>query len=246
MIIVANWKAYVDSVAKAKTLVTSAKKLASKGNVEIVIAPPAPYLSLFADKKGKPAIAAQNISDSAGGASTGEVTAPLLHNLGVSYAIIGHSERRAMGESNERIASKVMQALSNGITPIVCIGENERDADAMYLHFLRTQISSIFAPLSQKDRARVVLAYEPLWAIGKSAAESITPNDLYEMILYIRKVLAEYFTGKNADKVQILYGGSVEPGNIRALAEGDQINGFLVGHASVDASTFAALVKAVS
>ncbi len=246
MLIVANWKAYVESVSKAKALVVSAKKLGIKKGVEIIIAPPAPYLGLLVQKRSTIAFASQDISDSTGGASTGEITAALLHDLGVSYTIIGHSERRAMGEQDARISSKVQRALAQGLIPIVCIGEHERDSEATYLQFLRAQVSSIFSPLELQERRRVILAYEPLWAIGKSAAESITPHDLHEMVLYIRKVVSDFLPGAAADKIPVLYGGSVEPANIRLLASGSQVDGFLVGHASVEVATFSALVKAIS
>lgn len=247
MLIVANWKAYVENVKKAKALIAAAKRLAAKSEHQIVLAPPAPYLGMFANpKKEKVAYAAQDISDSTGGAATGETTAALLAELGVQYAILGHSERRAMGETDALITSKVQHALAHGLTPIVCVGERERDGEAAYLGFLRSQIANVFAPLSPKERMRIVLAYEPIWAIGKSAAESITPHDLQEMMLYIRKVLADFFPGRGAQNVPILYGGSVEPGNIRALAGGGQADGFLIGHASVEVPSFSALVKALA
>jgi triosephosphate isomerase len=250
MLIVANWKAYVESTAKAKALVAGAKRLVvagGKNGHEIVLAPPAPYLGLFSiGNKSKVAYAAQDISDSTGGAATGETTAALLVSIGVKYAIIGHSERRAAGETDERVASKVRHALAHGLTPIVCVGERERDAEAHYLQFLRAQIAAIFSPLSQKERMEVVIAYEPIWAIGKSAAEAITPADLQEMALYIQKVLAEYLPGKGAERVRVLYGGSVEPANARVLAGGTDIAGFLIGHASVDVASFSGIVRAVS
>lgn len=253
MMLVANWKAYVTQPTLAKALVASARRLASKnkekGACSIVLAPPAPFLGMLMRADGKKdaiAFAAQNISDSTGGAATGETTAALLSELGVSYAILGHSERRAMGESDELVASKVQHALAQALIPIVCIGERERDPSAEYLHFLRTQIAAVFEPLSQKERMRIILAYEPIWAIGKSAAESITPNDLHEMVLYVRKVLAEYLPGRAAQSVAILYGGSVEPGNIRDLAAGSEVQGFLIGHASVDVASFTELVKELS
>ncbi len=250
MIIVANWKAYVEQPAKAKALVTAAKKAAVKYSVQIVLAPPAPLLGLFAlDKRGKKetvSFAAQDISDSTGGAATGEVTAALLEGMNVSHVILGHSERRAKGETNEIVFSKIQHALAHNLIPIVCIGEKERDSEASYLQFIRIQIDSIFKPLTPKERMRIVLAYEPIWAIGKSAAESISAHDLTEMALYLRKVLAEYFPGRAAANVPILYGGSVEPGNIRSLAGGGQVSGFLIGHATVEPQTFTALIKAVS
>ncbi|MEO6536501.1 MAG: triose-phosphate isomerase [Candidatus Paceibacterota bacterium] len=247
MIIAANWKAYVESAAKGKALFASAKRAALKPGVEIILAPPAPLLGLLvADNKSKVVFASQDISDTTGGATTGETTAALLSGMGVQYAILGHSERRVMGETDEVVASKVRHALAQGLIPIVCIGERERDADAHYLLGLRTQIAAIYEPLSPKERMRVVIAYEPIWAIGKDASEALAPHDLQEMVLYIRKVLGNYLPGRASEATKILYGGSVEPGNARELAGGTDISGFLVGHASVDVTTFTALIKAVS
>ncbi len=125
--------------------------------------------------KSKAALAAQDLSLSTGGAATGEVTANMLAGFGVAYAILGHSERRTNGETDEMVLEKVRHALAQGITPILCVGERERDADAQYLTFVRRQLSAIFKELSPKERLMVVVAYEPIWAIGKSAAEAITP-----------------------------------------------------------------------
>ncbi|HYE22960.1 MAG TPA: triose-phosphate isomerase family protein [Candidatus Paceibacterota bacterium] len=245
MIIVANWKAYVDTTEKAKKLFTSAKRLTQYA--DIVLAMPHPYIGMCGGSaKSKVALAAQDVSISTGGADTGEVTAGTLASLGVSYAIVGHSERRAKGETDEMVLEKVKRALAHNITPILCVGEQERDPDAKYLNTVRAQLSAVFSQLSQKERLAVVVAYEPIWAIGKTAAESIQPVDLEEMVLYIRKVLGEYLPGKSPLKVRVIYGGSAEPGNARALAGGSGIDGFLVGHASVDVPTFSALVRAVS
>ena len=245
MLIVGNWKAYVDTKDKAKRLVASAKRLTQYA--DIAIAMPYPYLGLFSgDSKSKLSFAAQDVSTSTGGASTGEVTASMLASLGVTYVIVGHSERRAAGETDEMILEKVKRALAQNITPILCIGESERDENAAYLGHVRAQIAAIVAPLTQKERLSIVIAYEPIWAIGKTANESIQPVDLQEMVLYIRKVLGDYLPGKSAQKVRVIYGGSVEPSNIRALAGGSGVDGFLPGHASADVQTFAALVKAVA
>jgi len=249
MIIAANWKAYVESAATAKALAAAARRLAGKGENTIILAPPAPYLGLLASGKGKEAafaLAAQDVSDSTGGAATGETTAALLADLGVAYAIIGHSERRAMGETNELVASKVRHALAHSLTPIVCIGERERDAEASYLQFLRAELAAVFEPLSHGERTRIVLAYEPIWAIGKSAADSIHPSDLQEMVLYMQKVLADYLPGQGAAAIPILYGGSVEAENIVSLATDTGVQGFLIGHASASVASFSALVKALA
>ena len=245
MLIVANWKAYVDTKEKAKKLFATAKRLS--GKVDIVLAMPYPYIGMCAGgPKTKVALAAQDVSISTGGATTGEVTAGLLAELGARYVIIGHSERRAMGETDELIFEKVQRALAHNLIPILCVGERERDMDAQYLSGIRAQLAAVFSHLSQKERLSMIVAYEPIWAIGKTAADSIQSVELEEMILYIRKVLSDYLPGKSAQKVPILYGGSIEPSNARALAGGSGVDGILVGHASVDAPTFTALVKAVS
>ena len=166
--------------------------------------------------------------------------------MGASYAIIGHSERRALGDTEAIVAKKVQHAVAHDLIPIICVGEHERDPKALYLGALREQIVSALTPLSPKERMNVIIAYEPIWAIGKTGAEAVAPHDLEEMTLYIRKVLSELLPGRVSSRIKVLYGGSVEPINIRALAGGSRIDGFLVGHASVDLELFRALVKALA
>lgn len=247
MLIVANWKAYVENLEVAEKLVAVSKRLARATRGTIVLAPPAPLLGLFAPKnKTRVAFAAQDVSRTTGGAKTGEVTAQTYAAAGAAYAIIGHSERRAAGDTAAIVAEKLMRALAAGLTPILCVGEQERDRDGRYLGFVREEITTALVPLTHKERARVVIAYEPLWAIGKTADAAIGPDDLAEMTLYIRKVLAELLSGKQAAHTLVLYGGSVEPENVRNLARTSHVNGFLIGHASVEAPVFSALVKELS
>lgn len=247
MLIVSNWKAYIEAPDKARALLTRAKALARGTRTKIVLAPPAPFLGMLAaTKRSNVGFAAQDISIAISGAHTGESTASTLRAAGASYAIIGHSERRAAGETLELVAQKMNRAQAQGLTPILCVGEQERDEEGKYLAFIREEIASALLALPVKERSGLVLAYEPVWAIGKSAAHAIAPLDLSEMVLYIRKVLAELLPGKSGARIPILYGGSVEPENARALAAASGIDGFLVGHASVDPATFSALVKSVS
>lgn len=243
MLIVANWKAYVEDIEKAKRLFALSKKLARGANT-IVLAPPAPFLGALALKNTSAvAFAAQDVSATTGGATTGETTAQMYASLGASHAIIGHSERRAAGDTSEIISHKISHALACGLIPILCIGEHERDREGRYLSFVREEITTAFAPLTPKERTKVVIAYEPLWAIGKTAEHAIRQNDLTEMVLYIRKVLSELLPGRNASRALVLYGGSVEPENARGLAGATRVDGFLVGHASADERSFAELVK---
>lgn len=247
MIIVANWKAYVEDLARAKTLLTLSKRLVRDRSLTLVLAPPAPLLGALAASHGTDiALAAQDVSATTGGAKTGESTAQTFATVGATYAIIGHSERRAAGDSNAVITEKMSHALAHGLIPILCVGESERDSAGEYLVHIREEITSALTNLTPKERKSVIVAYEPLWAIGKDASFAIRPDDLAEMVLYVRKVLAEQLPGKTALDALVLYGGSVAVENACALAESTGINGFLVGHASVDAEQFSALVNELS
>jgi triosephosphate isomerase (TIM) len=244
MLIVANWKAYVEDSEKAKKLFAVAKRLAKGGHHKIVLAPPAPLLGALAVRNTSPvAFAAQDVSATTGGAKTGEATSQAYRGAGASYAIIGHSERRAAGDTDALIAEKIAHALAHGLTPTLCVGESERDAEGRYLNLIREQITRALTPLTPKERAKVIVAYEPIWAIGKDAAHAIGPNDLAEMVLYIRKVVAELLPGKSSRRSLVLYGGSVEVGNVRDLAASSGVDGFLIGRASVDPAVFAPLVQ---
>ena len=244
MLIVANWKAYVEELAKAKKLFALAKRLASAAKVRIVLAPPAPLLgALAARNRSSIAFAAQDVSRTTGGAETGEITAQAYAAAGATYAIIGHSERRSAGDTDPIVAEKLAHALAHGLIPILCVGETEHDGEGRYLALVREELTAALSPLSPKERTQVIIAYEPLWAIGKTADAAIGLNGLTEMILYIRKVLAELLPGKSAARAHVLYGGSVEPDNIRALAVSSSVDGFLIGHASVDLHLFSLLVK---
>mgnify|MGYP001596106856 CR=1 FL=1 len=242
MLIVSNWKAYVESTTKSKALYAIAKKGASGRKHTLVLLVPAPYLGLLAAPKQQVLLGAQDISVTLGGATTGEVTAGLVAELGAQFVLVGHSERRAMGEQDETILEKTKHALAHGLTPILCVGERERDLDAKYLKEVRTQLASVFSSLTKKECAQMIVAYEPLWAIGKTALDAITPEDLREMVLYIRKVLTDYLPGR----VRVLYGGSTEAENVSMLAQGSEIDGFLIGHASADQVSYAALLKALA
>ncbi len=249
MFIAANWKAYVETAEQAKKLFAVSKRLATRfeGQHEILLAPPAPFLGMLAhSNRSSVLFSAQDVSAGVSGAHTGQYTAAMVRSAGATYAIIGHSELRASDDTNDIVMQKMQHSIGQDLTPILCVGEHSRDESAQYLSFVREEILSALTPLSNKDRTRVVLAYEPIWAIGKTAEESITPTDLTEMILYLRKVLSDILPGTASKRARILYGGSVEPDNARVLASGTGIDGFLIGHAATQPETFQALVRALT
>lgn len=247
MLLVANWKAYVEDAAKARSLFALSKRLVRGAKTVVVLAPPAPFLGLLAAKNTSPVLfAAQDVSATTGGARTGESTAQAFVAAGATYAIVGHSERRAAGDTDAVVAEKLAHALAHGLTPILCIGEQQRDPEGKYLSLIREQLTQALAPLTLKERKQVIIAYEPVWAINKTAALAIAPQDLAEMVLYIRKVLSEMLEGKSATRALVLYGGSAEPGNARTLAAASSVDGFLIGHASVNPQSFTQIVKELS
>ena len=204
MLIAGNWKAYVEDAGKAKKLAAAAKKLAASGEHQIVVAPAAPHLGMLAlGNRSKLAFAAQDVSATTGGAHTGEISAQTLQGAGIAYAIVGHSERRAMGETDAVIAEKLQHALAHALTPILCVGETARDDGAEYLAVIRRQVATAFQPLSPKERLQVIVAYEPVWAIGKTAADAITSADLGEMVdtLYVRAALGALGLARKAGSV---------------------------------------------
>lgn len=247
MLLIGNWKAYLDSPEKVKKVAATAKRIAASSKTELAVAPATPHLALLGlDKRSRLKLAAQDVSEATGQALTGEVTAATLFGLGVSYVIVGHSERRALGETDAVIAEKVKRVLAQGMIPVLCVGERERDEEAQYLKEIREQLTAAMKDLNQKERLQVVIAYEPVWAIGKSGLEAARPQDLEEMVLYLRKLLSDLLPGKANQKVRILYGGSVDATNARSLVAGTGIDGLLVGRASTDSKMLADLVKAIS
>jgi triosephosphate isomerase (TIM) len=246
-ILVANWKNHPSSRQEASTLLKEfSKKSDLYKKLTFLIAPPLPYLDLCFSKSGKlfrPA--SQDFPLLGKGSYTGEVTSDILKSFGTRAAIVGHSERRAMGEKDETVALKVRAALRAGVTPIVCVGESKRDHEGEYFEFLRTQIKNSLSGLNKNNAAQIILAYEPVWAIGKSANEALKPSDLEEALIFIRKVLTDLFGRATAEKIHILYGGSVEPRNAEALAEVSGVRGFLVGHVSLTPKNFHSIAQAL-
>lgn len=247
-LVVANWKMNPPTLSEARSLFSAVKDFSrTLKNTAIVACPPFVYLDTLKASYGgkKISFGAQTVFGEKTGPYTGEVSADMVKSVGGSYVIIGHSERRAMGENDKTVRVRLEKAIEAGLTPIVCIGESTRDDEGEYLSLLRSQLNSLFYSLSRDWLKRVVIAYEPIWAIGKTGNGAVTPHALHEMSIFIRKVLAEMFDKRTAIEQNILYGGSVKKENTAALIDATQINGFLVGSASLDAEEFISIVSAV-
>jgi len=247
-LVVANWKMNPRSVAEAKKLFNAVKKNQSGSRgVSLVICPPTIYLSELKklSSANKISFGVQNISAQKEGAFTGEMSASMARSAGASFAIIGHSERRKAGETDMDVSLKIKAALAEKMTPIVCVGEQMRDESGSYLSFLSSQLKESLASVSKKDLEDIIIAYEPVWAIGEKSQGAMSPADVYETILFLRKVLADMFSKKEAMEATFLYGGSVDERNASAIIKEGGVSGHLVGRASLDPIKFIKIVKAV-
>lgn len=248
-LVVANWKMNPETAEEAKKIFNASRTSAkSFRNTDVVICPPFVYLAALSklDHPKNLYLGVQNIAAENKGAFTGEVSGVMVKNLGADFVIIGHSERRALGETNEIIKKKLQIAFDARLTPILCIGEKVRDKEGAYLEFIKNQIKECLAGLQKKNLVGLIIAYEPIWAIGKSYREAMSPTDVHEMTLFIKKIAGEVFGKDIADSFKILYGGSVEAGNDDMVMEHGNVDGFLVGHASLNPVQFSAILKAVA
>ena len=243
-IIAGNWKMF-KTTGEAAAFVQDVKGKAEVAGVESVICAPFTALPTLVEavKGTSIKVGAQNVHFEDNGAFTGEISGVMLKDLGVDYVIIGHSERRAyFAETDEIVNKKVHAAFKHGLTPIVCVGEKleEREADQTK-DVCRVQTEAAFAGLNAQQAADVVVAYEPIWAIG--TGKSSTADDANEVIGYIRSVIVGKFGADVAAKVRIQYGGSVKPANVAEYMGQPEIDGALVGGASLEPASYIQLVE---
>jgi len=241
--IAANWKMH-KTVAEAGQFVDALLPRIAATQSDVVICPPFTALSAVVERRYGTAVkvAAQNMHEEGSGAFTGEVSASMLVELDVEAVVLGHSERRQLfSETDDALARKVPAALAAGLEPILCVGETEDARDAEQTNaVLERQLQADLVGVGDTQVSEVVVAYEPIWAIG--TGRTATPEQAQETIAFIRDFLRE--RGAEADTVRILYGGSVKPGNAAELLGQPDIDGALVGGASLDAAEFAEIVAA--
>jgi triosephosphate isomerase (TIM) len=251
-IVAGNWKMNLDRAKATELAQAVASRAKDAGSVELVLCPPSTYLTTVGTALGLTsgtsasgvAVGAQNMHDKASGAFTGEIAPPMLVDLGCRFVILGHSERRTLfGETDATVNTKTKAALAAGLTPIVCVGETleEREGNRTQA-VVTTQINGSLAGLSPADIEKIVVAYEPVWAIG--TGKVATPQQAQEVHALIRGLLAALASPAVAAKVRIQYGGSVKPDNAADLAAQPDIDGALVGGASLKADDFLGIAKA--
>lgn len=245
-LIVGNWKMNKTASEAAAFIRDLRERLPESPNIDVVLAPPFTALESARIALGPSSwisLGAQNLHWEQQGAFTGEVSAPMLRDLGCRYVIVGHSERRTLfGEQNETIQKKVRTALAQGLFPILCVGESLAEREAGNTEsVVTTQLNSSLAGLTQQDLATVTIAYEPVWAIGTGRAA--TAEQAVTMHRSIRLFVETAWNSKTAAAIRILYGGSVTPQNAEALLASDTIDGALVGGACLNPDSFATIVR---
>jgi triosephosphate isomerase len=240
-IFVGNWKMNALTVPEVEARIRKLAQNLKNSKSTVVICPPFPYLGAFKKKPAQVALGAQDIFFEEKGSFTGQVSAEILKLLNVSHVIIGHSERRQLGESDETVNKKVLIALKSKITPIICIGETTRDEEGNYLALIKEQIEKALVGVSKNELSKIIIAYEPVWAIGATAA--MAPRDVHEMTIYIKKMLTDLYKVKTRVSIPILYGGAVDPLNARALLADGEADGFLVGRQSLDPKNFLEIIR---
>ena len=240
-IVAGNWKMNLNKL-DAVELFKSLESNIYPTDVEVIIAPPSIYLDSFSNASNLK-IASQDVSQNSNGAFTGEFSSEMLFSINLRFAIVGHSERRVFhNESDEMIFNKVKSLINSGLTPIFCCGESLDDRNnGIQFDVVNSQLSNILNNLSSSVFEKIIIAYEPVWAIGTGLTAE--PSDAQAMHSYIRNTIANKFTTKTSEQISILYGGSCKPANSKELFSMKDIDGGLIGGASLDSNSFLAIVN---
>lgn len=241
-IVIGNWKENPTSKKEAEKIFKQISKGKWKG-VEVVACPPSIYIEALRKISKRIILGAQNIFYENSGAFTGKIGGSMLYELGARYTIIGHSERRSLGENNNDINKKIKNAVYNGLVPILCVGENFRDNEHKYLAFIKEQVESALEGVSKTTLDKIIIAYEPVWAIGSSATREATPSEFLEISIFLKRILSDKFGIKSVGGVRILYGGSVHPENSLGFLIEGKADGFLVGRDSLNPKKFLEIIN---
>ncbi len=247
-LVIGNWKlspaTFEEAIIRAKEYTQLSKKY-----TKLTIGAAVPFVFVSELKKRTKnlcLVGGQDVSVNTEGAYTGDVASSMLSSAGADFSIVGHSERRASGDTDTAVATKVKLIIDSGMRAVFCFGENERDEGGDYLNIVKTQLLAGLSKLEGRDILNVILAYEPVWAVGRKSNIAITPHDLHQMVIFIRKTLREKFSTSVADKVTILYGGSANPENAESILFEGEVDGFLVGRASWNKESMEGILKSIN
>ncbi len=235
-IIIANWKMNPETKEEAHDrakLISQASDGLSK--TEVVLCPPFPFIETVSQFKSF-TLGAQDLSSEVEGAFTGEVSAYELLDMGVKVVLVGHSERRARGDSDDIVAKKLLIAIKSSLRPVLCVGESVRDEAGEYFSFIIKQLEGALDKIPKKNLGKLMIAYEPVWAIGAGSTGPATPAQCYEMSVYIRRVLSKMIGTEQAISLSILYGGSVDKKNAQFFLSDGGVQGLLIGRESLTKS----------
>lgn len=255
LLIAANWKMTPPTITEARIKAKSFKNISRKYEkmrgtsvkIDVLVCPPYPFIGelqrIFKGSNAK--VGAQDVSQFDGGSKTSEVASTMIQSMGTEYNIVGHSERRAQGDTDEIVAIKLGQVLRTKMNAILCIGEAERDGEASYLEEVKRQLKASLARVSNGDFSRLIIAYEPVWAIGRDDNLALSGHELHQMVIYIRKVLKDLYNETVSTTVKILYGGSVNPENTEDIIWNGEVDGLLIGRASFEPKSYEAICKSI-
>lgn len=236
-IIIGNWKM---NPATEKEAIKLAKGSDFKN---VVLCVPFIFLSIISKVLKRARLGAQDTFWGDVGAFTGAVSPSMLYNVGVKYVILGHSERRALGETNTLVNKKIKESLSSGLIPILCVGESVRDESHSYFNLVKIQLEECLDGVKKTSISKIIIAYEPIWAISSTAnRKDATPADSQEMSIFIRKILSDKFDAE-ASGVRIIYGGSANEKDALDFLKNGAVDGLLVGRASLDAKKFTEIIS---
>jgi len=253
-LVIANWKMNPPTLKESKKIITDFKKTTirkSSGsyakNITVVFCPPIQYISELRKnyRNGKVFFGAQDVFYEKDGAYTGQISIEMIKDAGTHFVIVGHSEKRALGESDETVSKKVQATLKSGLHTVLCIGEKERDFEGKYLKTLSDQIKNSLQNIPSTLTEKLIIAYEPVWAIG-IGKKAIDSKEMHFISLFIQKQLIKIFNRKVAKNTAILYGGSVDSENAGEFVRECDIDGLLVGRASLNPFEFSKIISNVS
>ncbi len=250
-IVIGNWKENPATSEDVKNIISGVKSVVKDlKKTDIILCAPHAFISQVSSSFSKNlnknvSVGAQDLSVKKGGSFTGEVSGTMIRSVGATYVIIGHSERRAVGETDEIVNTKLLLALQSDLKPIVCVGESVRDDQGEYLSYIKNQIKSALNGMSPKYADKIIIAYEPIWAVGSKEMQTVSPYEMHQMSIFIKKYLIEILGLAPATMVPVVYGGSVTAENAAAIVGEGEADGVLVGRESLDLIKFKQLLKNV-